>query len=139
MSAESRNNIKIEEDWFFRDNPLNVHKWYWTYHPLKSSANSPKNNKKEKREKKDQHHKMWQCMRRQYNVGIPQNKMIVNMVSHEAFNVLMGNKQNPKQQMEIMYNYRRNWILSDKVNRIIETLLAIPIEEFYIPELYLSS
>lgn len=78
------------------------------------------------------HHIVWQCNRRDFNVDIPENKIIVEITKHEALNTLMGINQDPKSQLRHLTN---NWwytVLSEETKIRIMELLNIPDKDFYI-------
>lgn len=49
---------------------------------------------------------------------------------HRALNVLVGDKQNPQEQLGVMYDIRKP-VLSNTVRDIIETLLMMERVDFY--------
>ena len=87
----------------------------------------------EKRKNYNVHHVMGKKYKHIYNVGIPQNKKIVEITKHEALNCLVWDKQSPQEQLSVLYNDWRISILSKKARKEIEKLLSMSDEDFYIP------
>lgn len=83
----------------------------------------------------DIHHIMWQCNKHLYNVNINENKIKMERREHIALNNYFGNKQNPREQMQKVFETIKN-VLSPGVRRELYTILYEADDEmFYIPEL----
>jgi hypothetical protein len=81
------------------------------------------------------HHIIGKKHKDNFNVEIPENKIIVEITKHEALNCLVGDKQSPQEQLSVLYNERWINILSEKTKKRIEALLSMSDEEFYIDKI----
>ena len=83
----------------------------------------------------DLHHIMWQCNRHLYNVNIDQNKIRMSEREHVALNNYFGNKQNPREQLQKVFETVKT-VLTPWVRRELYTILYDTDDEmFYIDEL----
>lgn len=65
-----------------------------------------------------------------FNTNHERNKLRINMRIHDALNRLFGDKQNPKKQLEFMFNIRKE-VLSPWVRNELYTILTLPDDMFY--------
>lgn len=93
------------------------------------------NKKKQWRNKKNLHHIVWQCNRWYLNVDIPENKIIVDIIKHDALNCLVWSHQSPKEQLDILYHSWWFNVLSQRVRSQLEKILNLSDEDFYIKEI----
>ena len=81
------------------------------------------------------HHIMWQCNKHLYNVNIDQNKIRMSEREHVALNNYFGNKQNPREQLQKVFETVKT-VLTPWVRRELYTILYDTDDEmFYIDEL----
>jgi hypothetical protein len=78
---------------------------------------------------------MGKCNKRIYNVNIDQNKIKMERREHVALNNYFGNKQNPREQFQKVFETVKN-VLSPGVRKELYTILYEADDDmFYIPEL----
>lgn len=78
----------------------------------------------------DKHHIIGKnCKSRAY-VEDDTNKMLLSVMKHRALNTLVNDKQNPQEQLGVMYEIWKP-VLSNTVRDIIETLLMMERVDFY--------
>lgn len=82
----------------------------------------------------DVHHIVWRCCSSWANVEDETNKMLLSVMKHRALNTLVNDKQNPQEQLWVMYDIWKP-VLSNTVRDIIETLLMMKRVDFYNPKL----
>lgn len=81
------------------------------------------------------HHIMWRCNKHLYNVNIDQNKIRMSEREHVALNNYFGNKQNPREQLQKVFETVKT-VLTPWVRRELYTILYDTDDEmFYIDEL----
>lgn len=80
---------------------------------------------------KNLHHIIWQKNRRDFNVDLQTNKIIVDKIKHEALNTLMIENQDPQSQLSVMKEERWNNVLSDVAKQLLEELICMDRNEFY--------
>lgn len=83
----------------------------------------------------DIHHIMGKCNRIKYNTNIEENKIRINRREHVALNAFFGNKQNPREQLQKVFEIVKP-VLSPWVRKELYTILYEADDDlFYIPEL----
>ena len=83
----------------------------------------------------DIHHIMGKCNRHKYNTNIDENKIKINRRMHVALNAFFGNKQNPREQLQQLFEIVKP-VLSTWVKQELYTILYEADDDlFYIPEL----
>ena len=83
----------------------------------------------------DVHHILWKRYKHLYNVNIEQNKMRIPRKDHVAYNHFVGDKQNPREALQKLFEMCKP-ILKDEVKKqLIEILYNTEDKDFYIPEL----
>lgn len=80
------------------------------------------------------HHIISRKEKQEFNVHADRNKMEINMRVHDALNKLYWDKQNPKKQLEFMFNIRKP-VLSPGVKMALLDILSLPNDVFYHQEL----
>lgn len=81
------------------------------------------------------HHIMWRCNKHLYNVNIDENKIRMSEKEHIALNNYFWNKQNPREQLQKVYETVKT-VLTPWVRRELCTILYDTDDSmFYIPEL----
>ena len=65
-----------------------------------------------------------------FNTNHERNKLRINMRIHDALNRFFGDKQNPKKQLEFMFNIWKE-VLSPWVRNELYTILTLPDDMFY--------
>jgi hypothetical protein len=81
------------------------------------------------------HHIMWRCNKHLYNVNIDENKIRMSEKEHIALNNYFWNKQNPREQLQKVYETVKT-VLTPWVRRELYTILYDTDDSmFYIPEL----
>ena len=81
------------------------------------------------------HHIMWRCNNHLYNVNIDENKIRMSEKEHIALNNYFWNKQNPREQLQKVYETVKT-VLTPWVRRELCTILYDTDDSmFYIPEL----
>lgn len=81
------------------------------------------------------HHIMWKCNKKLYNVNIEENKVRINDREHIALNNYFKDKQNPRQQLQKVFELVKP-VLSPWVRKELFTILYEADDDlFYIPEL----
>lgn len=88
-------------------------------------------NPKEKRNNKSLHHILWQKDKDKYNVTEPENKLVITQHQHDAFNLIMGNKQNPRDQLRLLLEERWYPVLSEQVKWDLYDILSRTDRKFY--------
>ena len=82
----------------------------------------------------DIHHILGQKYRNQYNVYVPENKIVIPRWKHVDYNNFVREKQNPREAMQQLYEMCKQ-VLSIWVRDIFETVLYKTDDDlFYIPE-----
>lgn len=76
------------------------------------------------------HHIISRKERNHLNTNHERNKMKINMRLHDALNRFYGDKQNPKKQLEFMFNIWKE-VLSPGVRQELYTLFTLPDDMFY--------
>ena len=76
------------------------------------------------------HHIISRKERNRLNTNHERNKMKINMRLHDALNRFYGDKQNPKKQLEFMFNIWKE-VLSPGVRQELYTLFTLPDDMFY--------
>ncbi len=89
---------------------------------------------REDNHKQNCHHILGQAQRNDYRTDIPQNKILVEITKHNAYNCLMGHNQSPRWVFEFAYEWT-NSILTDQAKQKLLDLLSMSDEELYIEEL----
>lgn len=89
----------------------------------------------QRRKDKSLHHIIWQCNRDKFNISEQENKIIITQKQHDAFNLIFGNKQTPKEQIYELLNNRRWPVLSNRVRQDIVNILNLSDREFYLKKL----
>lgn len=80
---------------------------------------------------KDIHHILSRKMANKFNVNNPKNKIEIQRRKHIHLNWLFGSEaQNPKAQLEVMYNIRKT-ALSEEVSKALYEILQLEDEVFY--------
>ena len=80
---------------------------------------------------KDIHHILSRKMANKFNVNNPKNKIEIQRRKHIHLNWLFGSEaQNPKAQLEVMYNIRKT-ALSEEVSKALYEILQLDDEAFY--------
>lgn len=80
---------------------------------------------------KDIHHILSRKMANKFNVNNPKNKIEIQRRKHIHLNWLFGSEaQNPKAQLEVMYNIRKT-ALSEEVSKALYEILQLEDEWFY--------
>lgn len=67
---------------------------------------------------------------KKFNVHIDKNKLEISMRVHDALNRLFWDKQNPRKQLEFMFNIWKE-VLSPWVKQELYTILSLPDDMFY--------
>jgi len=81
------------------------------------------------------HHIMWKCNKMKYNVNIPENIVEMNEREHVALNSFFKDKQNPREQLQKLFEIVKP-VLSPWVRNELYTILYQTDDEmFYIQEL----
>lgn len=81
------------------------------------------------------HHIMWKCNKMKYNVNIPENIVEMNEREHVALNNFFKDKQNPREQLQKLFEIVKP-VLSPWVRNELYTILYQTDDEmFYIQEL----
>lgn len=78
----------------------------------------------------DNHHIISKKLRDKFKVWEPENIVRIRRRTHVALNNLFENKQNPKEQLEMMFNIWKT-ALSTGVKNELYTLLTLPDDMFY--------
>jgi len=78
----------------------------------------------------DNHHIISKKLRDRFRVWEPENIVRIQRRTHVALNNLFENKQNPKEQLQMMYNIWKS-ALSIGVRNELYTLLTLPDDMFY--------
>lgn len=82
----------------------------------------------------DIHHILGQKYRNQYNVYVPENKIVIPRWRHIDYNNFVREKQNPREAMQQLYEMCKQ-VLSIWVRDVFETVLYKTDDDlFYIPE-----
>ena len=90
-----------------------------------------KHKKSWERSKFNCHHIIGKKNKDNFNVNLPENKIIVEKIRHEALNCLVRDKQDPRWQLEVMVNDWWNNVLWDKAKELFNALMSLPNTEFY--------
>ncbi len=78
---------------------------------------------------------MWKCNRIKYNTNIEENKVRINDREHYALNQFFGNKQNPREQLQKVFELVKP-VLSLWVKQELYTILyECDDEMFYLDKL----
>lgn len=81
------------------------------------------------------HHIIGKCNHRRARVEDATNKVLVNIMQHQALNTLCNDKQSPQEQLAILFHRWRKPVLSQQVCREIQSLLEMEKSDFYSREL----
>jgi len=94
-----------------------------------------KHKKSWERSKFNCHHIIGKKNRAKFNTELPQNKIIVEKIRHDALNTLMRDNQDPRGQLDVLIDERWESVLWDRAKELFEALRALPNNEFYKKEL----
>ena len=83
----------------------------------------------------DIHHIMWKCNRNKYNTNIEENKIKINRREHVALNNFFKDKQNPREQLQKVFEIVKPILSRGVRNELYTILYECDDEMFYIPEL----
>lgn len=81
-------------------------------------------------DEEDNHHIISKKLKDKFRVSEPENIIRIKRRTHVALNNLFENKQNPKEQLQMMFNIWKT-ALSTGVRNELYTLLTLPDDMFY--------
>lgn len=81
-------------------------------------------------DEEDNHHIISKKLKDRFKVSEPENIIRIQRRTHVALNNLFENKQNPKDQLRMMFEIRKT-ALSTWVRNELYTLLTLPDDMFY--------
>ena len=81
-------------------------------------------------DEEDNHHIISKKLKDKFRVSEPENIIKIKRRTHVALNNLFENKQNPKEQLQMMFNIWKT-ALSTGVRNELYTLLTLPDDMFY--------
>lgn len=81
------------------------------------------------------HHIMWKCNRMKYNTNIEENKIVMNEREHIALNNFFKDKQNPREQLQKVFEIVKPILSAWVRNELYTILYECDDDMFYIPEL----
>ena len=81
-------------------------------------------------DEEDNHHIISKKLKDKFKVSEPENIIRIQRRTHVALNNLFENKQNPKDQLRMMFEIRKT-ALSTRVRNELYTLLTLPDDMFY--------
>lgn len=77
------------------------------------------------------HHIIWKSLANEYNVEMPENRIRLNTLRHDALHKLFGVLLTPREQLlEMRYIYES--VLSTTAKQLFSELLALKDKDFYI-------
>ena len=76
------------------------------------------------------HHRISRKEANKFNTNHERNKLKINMRVHDALNRFFWDRQNPRKQLEFMFNIRKD-VLSPGVRQELYTILTLPDDMFY--------
>lgn len=81
-------------------------------------------------DEEDNHHIISKKLRNKFKVSNPENIVRIKRRTHVALNNLFENRQNPKEQLQMMFDIWRT-ALSTGVKNELYTILSLPDDVFY--------
>ena len=86
---------------------------------------------KERRNNKSLHHICGQKDRDKFNVWYHENKKVITQKQHDAFNLIMWNRQNPKEQLKLLLEEWWYPVLSEETKQELYDILNKNDRDFY--------
>lgn len=85
------------------------------------------------------HHTIGKCNCWRAKVQAETNKQLVDILSHQALNTIVGDKRHPQAQLEVM-NIKFWWdkVMSEYAKELLYILIGMTKEEFYKQSLLLK-
>lgn len=80
------------------------------------------------------HHIIGKCNHKRAKVDEETNKMLIDVLRHQALNTLCRNKQSPQEQLAVMLEIRKP-VLSLWVKQALIDIISLPKDVFYKKEL----